>query len=102
AVLADAIRIMRPQAEVAGIELKASLDQAPARLVADERMVKQILINLLSNAVKFTPRGGSIEVSAGLDAAGGYFVRVSDTGIGMTEDSIPTALAPFGQIASVY
>jgi signal transduction histidine kinase len=52
--------------------------------------------------VKFTPKGGRIEVSAGRDAEGGYFLRVSDTGIGMSEENIPTALMPFGQIASVY
>jgi signal transduction histidine kinase len=101
-VLDDAIRIMRPQAEGAGLEIEAQLTQRPAKLLADERLVKQIVINLLSNAVKFTPKGGRIAVSAGPDDAGGYFVRVSDTGIGMSEDSIPTALAPFGQIASVY
>jgi signal transduction histidine kinase len=101
-LLADAIRIMRPQAEGAGLELKASLPIDATQLVADSRMVKQILINLLSNAVKFTPKGGHIEVSAGPDDGGGYWVCVKDTGIGMAEDSIPTALAPFGQIASVY
>ncbi|MBX6322290.1 MAG: GAF domain-containing protein [Rhodospirillaceae bacterium] len=102
AVLADAVRIMRPQAEIAGLELKTRLDRAPTGLVADERMIKQILINLLSNAVKFTPRGGTVEVAAGLDADEGCYIRVSDTGIGMAEESIPTALAPFGQVASVY
>jgi signal transduction histidine kinase len=61
-------------------------------------MIKQVLLNLLSNAIKFTPRGGAVTVTAGLDEHDSIFVRVADTGIGIAPADIPKALQPFMQI----
>jgi signal transduction histidine kinase len=69
-------------------------------LHGDERLVKQTLINLLSNAVKFTQNGGTVRLQATAAAGGGLTVSVTDTGIGMREEDIPRALAPFGQVDS--
>lgn len=69
-------------------------------LRADKRRVKQILLNLLSNAVKFTPEGGTVEVKAHLDDAGGIEICVHDTGIGMSKEEVQRALMPFEQIDS--
>jgi signal transduction histidine kinase len=102
AMLAEAIKLIGTQAESAGLALTVRLPDGPACLVGDERMVKQVLLNLLSNAVKFTPKGGRVEVSAGIDPGGGCYLTVSDTGIGMAEDNIPVAFEPFGQVANVY
>ncbi len=69
-------------------------------LVADRRALRQILINLLSNAIKFTATGGRVELSAAIEPDGDLAIAVSDTGIGIAEQDLPTALAPFGQIDS--
>src|SRR5262249_19769531 len=100
-LLAETIAMMHPHAQGAGLGFAAAPADGAAALRADRRMVKQILINLLSNAVKFTPRGGRIEVSAGIGPSGGLSLCVRDTGIGMARENIPLALAPFGQIADV-
>jgi two-component system, cell cycle sensor histidine kinase PleC len=54
----------------------------------------------LSNAVKFTPPGGHVAVLSSLDSAGDFRIEVRDTGIGMTPEEIPKALAAFGQVDS--
>jgi signal transduction histidine kinase len=64
--------------------------------------VKQVLLNLLANAVKFTPGGGSIDIEASIGNSGNCIIRVSDTGIGMSEEDIRTALTPFGQVESSF
>jgi signal transduction histidine kinase len=78
--------------------LTADVPQAPIEVWADPAKLRQVLLNLLSNAVKFTEPGGAITVAAGIAAESSAFMRVADTGIGMSDDDIPTALAPFGQV----
>ena len=54
----------------------------------------QILLNVLSNAVKYTPEGGKIvlKVTATNDH---HTIEVSDTGIGIPADKLPTITEAF-------
>ena len=64
-----------------------------------------MLLNLLSNAIKFTPRGGTIRLSAERrhDAAGGRVrFSVSDTGIGIAADDLARLARPFEQIETQH
>jgi PAS domain S-box-containing protein len=96
-VLGHCVRLMRERA--ASRELR--IDVAPVRdlpaLLADQRMLKQIVLNLLSNAVKFTEPGGAIRVEGTVDDRG-LWISVLDTGIGIAPSDIPRALTPFQQI----
>lgn len=93
------LRLVRKQAEAKRIALVQTLD-ANVRLEADPTKLRQICTNLISNAVKFTPTGGRVEVSCGLDAAREPFVRVRDTGVGMSPADVELALKPFMRVAS--
>ena len=92
------LRIVRPQAQDAGVNLSARIAADLPQLRADERRLRQILLNLLSNAIKFTPSGGDVEITVELDAAGDLLIIVRDTGIGIACHDIPRALSPFSQI----
>lgn len=99
----DASMIMlREKAMKGGIELIMELtSQVDVRIEADQRKLKQILFNLLSNAVKFTPKDGTVVVSAVKD---GDFIEitVADTGVGVKEEDIPKLFHAFTQLESVY
>ncbi len=71
----------------------------PAALV-DERAFRQVMTNILSNAVKFNEPGGQVIVSTAVNEAGSIAVRVRDTGIGMSDAEIASAMEPFRQIAT--
>jgi two-component system cell cycle sensor histidine kinase PleC len=85
-------------AEKFDVRLTGALPDDDVRLLAVERMVRQILINLVGNAIKFTPAGGTVAVSGAPLACGGYALTVKDSGIGMTEEEVAKALLPFGQV----
>ncbi len=71
------MRFVRQPAERAGVVLKLAIAPSVATIFADKRAIKQVLVNLLSNGVKFTPRGGEVRVTAGLDSRG-VEIAVSD------------------------
>jgi signal transduction histidine kinase len=81
-----------------GVRIESRLPAENVRLIAVERMIRQIMINLVGNAIKFTPAGGRVQLSGGATADGGYAIMIQDSGIGMTESEIAKALTPFGQI----
>lgn len=62
--------------------------QESLKVKADIHMLQTITRNLLSNAIKFTPRGGSVEISATIDNEHVVTVAVKDTGIGVPDDKL--------------
>jgi two-component system cell cycle sensor histidine kinase PleC len=96
--LEGSLAICTALGEKFGVRIESRLPPEDVRLVAVERMVRQIVINLVGNAIKFTPPGGQVRVHGGTTADGGYAVTIQDSGIGMTDQEIVKALTPFGQI----
>ncbi|MDP2344102.1 MAG: hybrid sensor histidine kinase/response regulator [Deltaproteobacteria bacterium] len=82
-LLAQAEELVVDAAAKAGVTVSSS--SSASSLLADPHRVLQVLANLLSNAVKFTPRGGSVELSAS-DEGGDVVVRVVDTGSGIPRE----------------
>jgi len=74
----------------------------PDELVTDRQRLRQVLHNLLSNAVKFTQQG-TVELRIGLAGprSGGpddvVAFSVTDTGIGISDDSLKTIFEAFQQ-----
>ena len=95
-----ALAMLSGLGEKYGVQVILGLRSDGARLVAVERMVRQIVINLVGNAIKFTPEGGKVHIEGGAAADGGYRLLVRDSGVGMNEREIANALVPFGQNAT--
>jgi two-component system, cell cycle sensor histidine kinase DivJ len=93
--------MVRGQAAEKGVALEFTTDKEAAECVGDRRAVQQILINLLSNAVKFTPKGGSVKLSAAAEN-GCLVLSVADTGIGMCESDLAKIGQPFFQAQNEY
>jgi signal transduction histidine kinase len=98
AALEGSLSICASLGEKFGVRIESRLPPENVRLLAVERMIRQIMINLVGNAIKFTPAGGCVTIDGDVTADGGYAVTVQDSGIGMTDDDIVKALAPFGQV----
>jgi PAS domain S-box-containing protein len=85
--LQDAIAQVREEMNQKQITLDLRLKAVHHTVFADAVRLQQIFWNLLKNSVKFTPNGGQIivETSSGENK---IFVKISDTGIGMTPDEL--------------
>jgi signal transduction histidine kinase len=62
--------------------------------------MRQIMINLISNAIKFTDPGGQVTITGRLARSGELVLRVRDTGVGMSEEDLKSALEPFQRVTS--
>jgi signal transduction histidine kinase len=96
-VIAEALRMVEPQAEAAGLSLSTVIAPNLPRLTADRRLVRQVLVNLLANAVRFTQAGGAVSVH-GFSRGAELCMEVHDTGIGIAAEDIPRALERFSQV----
>jgi signal transduction histidine kinase/CheY-like chemotaxis protein/HPt (histidine-containing phosphotransfer) domain-containing protein len=92
------------QATQKGLVLTGSVEPgSDDTLIGDPTRVRQILFNLLGNAIKFTERG-RVTVNASTSPVGGGRTRVlltvSDTGIGIDEETRKRLFQPFAQADS--
>ena len=96
-LLDSALRIARTRDGTDGLTIinRAAEHDVP-EVMADSRLIKQILINLLSNAIKFTQPGGQITVDIKL-VPDGLELTVADTGIGVASDQQERVFEPFVQ-----
>ncbi len=103
------IALVAPQAQAKALALRTQVAAGLGEAMGDQRRFEQILLNLLSNAVKFTDRGEvalAVQWVADTAAPGvppgpaRIFVQVSDSGIGIRAEDLPTLFQPFRQIDS--
>ena len=95
-VVGLAVKMMRLQAEEAGITLSVKRNDPPVPVVGDRKALRQILLNLLSNAVKFTPKGGAIVVMA-RPSGGQLVLAVGDSGVGIDPEDARRLGQPYQQ-----
>ena len=95
-MITQVVRIIRGRAEESQLKLNIIADEVN-EIEADPRAVKQVLLNLLTNAIKFTPENGSVQVEL-IQKKTGLIVKVSDSGIGISQENIERLAKPFEQV----
>jgi PAS domain S-box-containing protein len=95
-VVGRAVETARPQIEAGGQVFTTELPAEPVWLDGDPLRLAQVIANLLGNAAKYTPRGGSIRLSAARDGAA-VVIRVRDTGAGIPAGLLPRIFDLFVQ-----
>lgn len=98
----EAYGVFAPEAAKKEIRMKKTIAVEHRSLICDGTKIRKIFVNLISNAVKYTPRGGSVEVNVNeLPCEREGFARiqtvVTDTGIGMSKEYLPTIYDSFSR-----
>ena len=98
-VAEDVIEVTRirwkDEAQAKGILYDIRMEPAPLpRVNGVPSELREALTNLVFNAVEAMPQGGRLTVQTGVED-GRVFCRVSDTGIGMTEETKRRVFEPF-------
>ncbi|MBL4603214.1 MAG: HAMP domain-containing histidine kinase [Emcibacteraceae bacterium] len=96
------MRVLRNQAKDKDVTVHLNIPDNIPFIMADERMMHQILTNLLSNAVKFSLNGGDIWISVMLSSQNEFLLNVTDNGIGIAKNKINDILEPFHQVETSY
>lgn len=99
----DVVSVLVPRAQSKGLTIELSAEsKLPALCRTDPTKLRQILVNLLGNAIKFTESGSiKLVVDFTADAAkpseGTLTMAVTDTGLGIAPEVLPTLFKPFTQ-----
>ena len=99
-ILQTLLEIFDDEAKKKNIAFHYAMNVEHEHVLMDITKVKEIFANILSNAIKYTPSGGSVTVNVDelpCDEPG-YMIartRVSDTGIGMSQDYLTRIFEAF-------
>jgi two-component system sensor histidine kinase RpfC len=95
------IYMLTPQGLKKGLTVSCMFDpETPFALKGDQQHLRQVLINLVNNAIKFTEKGSvvlSVRLAGGTDSNPRIRFEITDTGIGIAEDSIDKIFDDFTQ-----
>lgn len=95
-VIPICLKLMDPKFEAKNLKVVFDKEKIYPRLVGEELGIKQMVMNLLSNAIKYSNNDGQITLVSDIDeTTKDLKISITDTGVGMDEDEIKNALAPF-------
>jgi signal transduction histidine kinase/ActR/RegA family two-component response regulator len=100
-MLSDVTNVIRPRAQEKGLQYTVKIDPSfPSVICGDEVRIRQVLLNVLSNAVKYTKKGSVALSVYGIEKDGAFYAvyDVTDTGIGIKEESIPHLFSSFRRV----
>ncbi|HEX4598149.1 MAG TPA: ATP-binding protein [Burkholderiaceae bacterium] len=81
-----------------GVVVRAQIDPAASRVLADGTRLRQVLANLVSNAIKYNVRGGTVTIVARPADHDDVRITVADTGHGMSPPQLSELFQPFNRL----
>lgn len=96
AAITGAVEICESDIRSKSQTLTIALDASQYTTEADFTRLQQVVWNLLKNASKFTRKGGEIQLTTRNEGTS-FFISVSDNGIGIDAEALPTIFDAFTQ-----
>ena len=97
-IIESTVELFKVQGSTKDISFSVDIPEKLPLIEADRAEMEQLLTNLVSNAMKYNVKNGKVMVRAVPD--GHYLnISVSDTGIGIDEESLPCIFDEFYRVS---
>ncbi len=94
--LKQALEICDADVMAKKLKLHLELTATNSHIMGDQARLQQVFWNIIKNAVKFTPEGGAISIRSSNNGPH-ISVEITDSGLGIPPDALPTIFNPFEQ-----
>jgi two-component system, NtrC family, nitrogen regulation sensor histidine kinase NtrY len=96
-LLDEIIILMKSQIKSSGVYCSADVNPENLRLIADEKLITQVIINLIKNSFESVKnkKDGKIQIKAFLSPQSETIIQVIDNGAGIPADLIDKVFIPF-------
>lgn len=93
----EAFGFVEAELKERGIDGRLEIEEGLPPVQLDRRLFYQALLNILLNGMQSMPDGGALEVrvARSQDSETGVVVEISDSGLGIPEDSLDQIFKPF-------
>ncbi|MBO0661575.1 ATP-binding protein [Jiella sp. MQZ9-1] len=91
-IVDEVTAIMGPKANRQRVIIRTHLPSSVPPVVGDPETLRQITTNLVANSIRSTPAGGQLIVSTRFSPETGVTLRFRDSGVGMRQDEIESAM----------
>jgi signal transduction histidine kinase len=95
ALIEESAALVAIQARAKGIEVRTAFPPRAIVVDADGSQLKQVFLNVLLNAVQAMESGGRLSIEALPLESGRSFVKITDTGPGISEEALEKVFDPF-------
>lgn len=99
-VLKTLVHLYQSQAEAKNLDFSCDIEECLPDILAQEKLMDELLSNLISNAIKYTPSGGRVRIRVARESSERILCEVADTGIGIPAEDISRLFTEFFRSAN--
>ena len=89
------VHLYQAQAVAKNLDFSCDIEECLPDILAQEKLMDELLNNLISNAIKYTPSGGRVRIRVARESSDRVLCEVADTGIGIPAEDISRLFTEF-------
>jgi len=89
------VHLYQAQAVAKNLNFSCDIEECLPDILAQEKLMDELLNNLISNAIKYTPSGGRVRIRVARESSDRVLCEVADTGIGIPAEDISRLFTEF-------
>jgi GAF domain-containing protein len=99
-VVKPLVNLYQSQAAARSLNLSCDIEAGLPNILADQKLLDELLNNLISNSIKYTPCGGQVRIRVARESFDRILCEVADSGIGIPAEDISRLFTEFFRSAN--